>query len=127
MEESSQHSSGTDHQSSNQGDSKQDKKVFSFSWLFLHSRLLFFFFLVNGAQDEEEEEEELYELRSLPNGEMSEVSSEPEEGQDMKMEAEMPEAEDEDAATVDRHKAIIEDIRWRLIRMISAVTLSIAD
>lgn len=116
MEESSQHSSGTDHQSSNQGDSKQDKKIFPFlglvGFLFLHLHFIIFFFLVNGMQhEEEEEEEELYELRSLPNGEMSDVSSEPEEGQDIKREAGMPDAEEEDAATVDHHKAVIEDIR----------------
>lgn len=66
---------------------------------------------------DEEEEEELYELRSPPNGEMSDVSSEPEEGQDTEREAKVPDAQDEDAAgssseaTVDQHRAIIEDIR----------------
>lgn len=48
---------------------------------------------------------------------MSDVSSEPEEGQDTEREAKMLDAQDEDAAgssseaTVDQHRAIIEDIR----------------
>lgn len=90
-----------------------------FFFFYLHW-IYFFFFLVNGSQDEDEEEEEMYELRSLPNGEMSDVSSEPEEGQDVTGEAQVADAEDEGAATVDHHRAIIEDIRWRLVQTVSA-------
>lgn len=88
------------------------------------------FLLVNGEPDvvveEGEDEEELYELTSLPNGETSDISSEAEGGQDEEQ-SEMSDSDEKDAAsclsaaTLDFHRALIEDIRFVFI--ISSFTI----
>nr|XP_020442679.1 uncharacterized protein LOC109952134 isoform X2 [Monopterus albus] len=75
---------------------------------------------VNDEEDlkneEEEDGEELYELASLPNGVISDVSSEAEGGQDEEQ-SEMFDSNEKDAAscqsetTLDLQRALIEDIR----------------
>uniref|UniRef100_A0A3Q3K307 HTH OST-type domain-containing protein n=1 Tax=Monopterus albus TaxID=43700 RepID=A0A3Q3K307_MONAL len=79
-----------------------------------------YFLLVNDEEDlkneEEEDGEELYELASLPNGVISDVSSEAEGGQDEEQ-SEMFDSNEKDAAscqsetTLDLQRALIEDIR----------------
>uniref|UniRef100_UPI0037E884B3 uncharacterized protein n=1 Tax=Semicossyphus pulcher TaxID=241346 RepID=UPI0037E884B3 len=74
---------------------------------------------VNGEHAEEEEEgedaEELYELASVPNGETSEVSSEAGGVQDEEQEVsdsdEKDSADSQSEASLDPHRALIEDIR----------------
>lgn len=56
-------------------------------------------------------------MKSLPNGETSDISSEAEEAQSMEKESEMPGFKEDDAAscsseaTLDLQRSIIEDIR----------------
>ncbi|KAF3854058.1 hypothetical protein F7725_014746 [Dissostichus mawsoni] len=75
---------------------------------------------VNDEEDlvveEEEDDEEMYELASLPNGEISGVSSEAEGGEE-EQQSEMSDSNEKDAAgsqsetTSDLKRALIEDIR----------------
>lgn len=70
--------------------------------------------------EEEEDDEEMYELASLPNGEISGVSSEAEGGEE-EQKSEMSDSNEKDAAgsqsetTSDLKRALIEDIRFVLI------------
>ncbi|XP_034083344.1 protein NO VEIN isoform X4 [Gymnodraco acuticeps] len=72
--------------------------------------------LVVEEEEEEEDDEEMYELASLPNGEISGVSSEAEGGEE-EQQTEMSDSNEKDAAssqsetTSDLKRALIEDIR----------------
>ncbi|KAI4801184.1 hypothetical protein KUCAC02_000109 [Chaenocephalus aceratus] len=72
--------------------------------------------LVVEEEEEEEDDEEMYELASLPNGEISGVSSEAEGGEE-EQQSQMSDSNEKDAAgsqsetTSDLKRALIEDIR----------------
>ncbi len=81
-----------------------------------------------------DDEEELYELASLQNGEISEVSSEA-EGSQAEEQSEMSDSNKKDAAscqseaTLDHKRAIVDDIRCVVIKSFFKLTsaMSIAD